>query len=140
MEMARANDAELQKILTHSQLYRLRQLGVQFEGASAFRDYSVAQAMGLSPEQREKIRLIEDESTLARIRRPPGPPPMPPEDRDSKTANDRILEVLNEKQKQTWNQLIGTPLAGGFLPPGRAGRLRSTEPPANPPASNPKTD
>lgn len=140
MEMARANDAELQKILTHSQLYRLRQLGVQFEGASAFRDYSVAQAMGLSPEQREKIRLIEDESTLARMRRPPGPPPTPPENQDSKTANDRILDVLNEKQKQTWSQLIGTPLEGGFLPPGRAGRLRSTEPPTNQPASNPKTE
>jgi hypothetical protein len=138
MEMARSNDAELQKILTHSQLHRLRQLGVQFEGASAFRDYSVAQAMGLSPEQREKIRLIEDESTLARIRRPPGPPPGLPENRDNKTTNDRILEVLNEQQKQTWSQLVGPPLEGGFLPPGRAGRLRSLEPSANQTTSNQK--
>ncbi|MFO0979134.1 MAG: hypothetical protein U0996_22180 [Planctomycetaceae bacterium] len=140
MELARANDAELQKILTHSQLFRLRQLGVQFEGASAFRDYSVTQAIRLSSEQREKIRLIEDESTLARMRRPPGPPPEPVENGDRKTPNDRILEVLNEEQKQTWNQLIGRPLEGGFLPPGRAGRLRSAERPAVPAPETPKTD
>lgn len=141
LEQARSNDAELQKILTHAQLFRLRQLGLQFEGASAFRDYSVVQAIHLSPEQREKIRLIEDETTLARIRRPPVPQNDRPEDRERRSANDRILEVLNGQQKQTWNQLIGPPMQGGFLPPGRAPRLfRNTEKPPDQSPAPPKTE
>ncbi len=141
LKQARSNDEDLQKILTHAQLFRLRQLGLQFEGASAFRDYSVVQAIHLSPDQRERIRLIEDETTLARIRRPPVPQNERPEDRERRSANDRILEVLNEHQKQTWNQLIGPPLQGGFLPPGRAPRLfRNSETPPNQSPSPPKTE
>ncbi len=49
LEQARANEAEIDAILTPSQRVRLRQIALQAEGASAFREPEVVEALGLAP-------------------------------------------------------------------------------------------
>src|SRR5262249_58336040 len=65
---ARANEAEVNAILTPAQQRRLRQLGLQADGLSAFRDPEVAAALQLTAEQRERLRLIEEEIFLRWMR------------------------------------------------------------------------
>jgi len=49
LEQARANEAEVDAILTSSQLVRLRQIALQSEGPTAFREPEVVEALGLTP-------------------------------------------------------------------------------------------
>ena len=55
LEQARANEAEVDAILTPPQRVRLRQIALQSEGPAAFREPEVVEALGLTPEQRERI-------------------------------------------------------------------------------------
>ena len=64
LEQARANEAEVDAILTPSQRVRLRQIALQSEGPAAFREPEVVEALGLTPGQRERIRAIEEELLL----------------------------------------------------------------------------
>ncbi len=68
LEQARANEAEVDAILTPSQRLRLRQLALQSEGPGAFREPEVVEALRLAPEQRERIRAIEEEVRYGQIR------------------------------------------------------------------------
>ena len=71
LEQARAEEAEVNAILTAPQQARLRQIGLQADGPGAFRDPEVVAALELTLEQREGIRAIEDEAffTMLRMRR-----------------------------------------------------------------------
>ena len=64
LEQARANEAEVDAILTPPQRVRLRQIALQSEGPAAFREPEVVEALGLTPGQRERIRAIEEEILL----------------------------------------------------------------------------
>ena len=79
LEQARANEAEVDAILTPSQRVRLRQIALQSEGPAAFREPEVVEALGLTPGQRERIRAIEEEILFGQMRemqsgRPPKTP------------------------------------------------------------------
>src|SRR5262249_47051914 len=58
LEQARANETEVDAILTPPQRLRLRQIALQSEGPAAFREPEVVEALGLTPAQRERIRAI----------------------------------------------------------------------------------
>ncbi|WP_422928189.1 protein kinase domain-containing protein [Singulisphaera sp. PoT] len=100
LEQARANKAEVDRILSPVQQGRLRQLALQSEGPAAFREPEVVQALRLSPSQRERIRTIDD---LALVR--PGEPARP-------AAMSRILAQLSPEQLRRWDELIGEPIRG----------------------------
>ena len=68
LEQARANQAEIETILTSAQQHRLRQIALQSEGAGAFREPEVVDALRLTPEQRERIRVIEEEVLFGQLR------------------------------------------------------------------------
>ena len=68
LEQARANEAEVDAILTPPQRVRLRQLALQSEGPAAFREPEVVEALGLTPDQRERIRAIEEEVLFGQMR------------------------------------------------------------------------
>ena len=68
LEQARANEAEVDAILTPSQRVRLRQIALQSEGPAAFREPEVVEALGLTPGQRERIRAIEEEILFGQMR------------------------------------------------------------------------
>jgi hypothetical protein len=109
LERARANEAEVNAILTPAQQARLRQIGLQAEGLSAFRDPEVVADLRLTPAQREQIRVIEEVAWM----RPGGPEPA------DRATNERLLGVLTEEQSRRWRELTGESAKGplGFFPP-----------------------
>lgn len=109
LEQARANEAEVDAILTPPQRIRLRQIALQSEGPAAFREPEVVEALGLTPAQRERIRTIEDEAFFGQIREVQSGRPL--EDA-GRPATGRILAVLTEEQARRWNGLVGDPIRG----------------------------
>ncbi len=109
LEQARANEAEVDAILTPPQRVRLRQIALQSEGPAAFREPEVVEALGLTPGQRERIRAIEDEALFGQIREMQSGKPL--EDA-GKPAMERILAVLTAEQVRRWNELAGDPIRG----------------------------
>ena len=116
LEQARANQAEIETILTSTQQHRLRQIALQSEGAGAFREPEVVDALRLTSEQRERIRAIEEEALIGQLREmrsgiapvegakargPKGP-----------SAWERILAVLTADQSRRWRELVGEPIRG----------------------------
>ncbi len=59
LEMARNNDAAITSILDSEQLHRFRQIALQCQGLTAFRDPRIVSALNLSADQREQIRTVE---------------------------------------------------------------------------------
>ena len=113
LELARANEAEVDAILTPRQRVRLRQIALQSEGPAAFREPEVVEALGLTPGQRERIRAIEDEILFAQMRETRSG--KAPEDA-SKLAMARILAVLAEDQARRWKEMAGEPILGPLSP------------------------
>ncbi len=109
LEQARANEAEVDAILTHSQRVRLRQLALQSEGPAAFREPEVVEALGLTPGQREQIRAIEEELLVSQMRESHfGKAP----EATGKPAMERIVAVLTADQARRWNEMVGKPILG----------------------------
>jgi eukaryotic-like serine/threonine-protein kinase len=109
LEQARANEAEVDAILTPSQSVRLRQIALQSEGPTAFREPEVVEALGLTPRQREQIRAIEEESFFNQMRElQSGKPP----EEAGKPAMERILDILAAEQSQRWKEMVGEPIRG----------------------------
>ena len=128
LEQARANEAEVDAILTPSQRVRLRQIALQSEGPAAFREPEVVEALGLTPAQRERIRAIEDEALFGQIREMQSGRPL--EDA-GKPAMERILAVLTAEQARRWNELAGEPIRGplsAFPMPFRPRAIRGGRP------------
>lgn len=116
---ARENDARLSELLTPAQHGRLRQIGLQSEGAAAFRDQEVAMAIGLTPLQRERIRTIEDDATFGWMRgrtRSTEDGTQPVSTAQTHSTNQRILDVLSEDQIEKWRELTGNGLKQPLLP------------------------
>ena len=113
LELARANQAEVDGILQPSQRVRLRQIALQTEGPAAFREPEVVEALGLTPGQRERIRAIEDEILFAQMRETRSG--KAPEDAGT-PAIERILAVLAEDQARRWKEMAGEPILGPLSP------------------------
>ncbi len=110
LEQARANEAEVDAILTPSQRRRLRQLSLQSEGVGAFREPEVVEALGLSSVQRERIRAIEEEVLFGQMREIQQSGRV--SDEADRPAVDRILATLTPEQVRRWNELAGEPIRG----------------------------
>jgi hypothetical protein len=113
LEQARANEAEVDAILTPAQSVRLRQIALLSEGPAAFREPEVVEALGLTSGQREQIRAIEEELLFAQMREMRQG--RPTEDA-SKPAVQRILAVLTADQRRRWKELAGEPIVGPLSP------------------------
>ena len=99
LEQARANETEIDAILSVSQRLRLRQLALQSEGLGAFREPEVVEGLGLSPRQREQIRAIEEEVLIGQLREmragaTPGDADNKPREPEGPRAMERALAVL----------------------------------------------
>jgi serine/threonine protein kinase len=114
IERARAYEIEVKALLTPVQLTRLRQIGLQAEGPSAFGQPQVIAELRLTAGQRQEIRTIESESLFEWMR---GPSPAGEAGKPrEKSANERILAVLTEEQRQRWRTLTGTPTLAVLTP------------------------
>ena len=118
VEQARADEADVNAILTGVQQTRLRQIGLQADGPGAFRDPEVAADLRLTAEQRERIRAIEDDAFFSWMRMaafPPRPGGGPDAAKD-RPANERILEALTPEQVARWKEMTGEPFKGSLMP------------------------
>jgi serine/threonine protein kinase len=109
LDQVRANEAEMDAILTSSQRRRLRQIALQAEGPAAFREPEVVDALKLTGDQREQIRGIEETALFRQIR----------ENRSGKSAGatgtfpmHKILAVLTPEQTERWRELTGPRIRG----------------------------
>ena len=116
LEQARANEAEVDAILTPSQHRRLRQIALQAEGSGAFREPEVIDILRLTPLQRERIRAIEEEALFSQMReiRSGAAAGDSGKLRGSRglAAMDGILGVLTSEQSGRWRELVGEPIRG----------------------------
>lgn len=132
-------EASLATLLQAEQSTRLRQIAVQLRGTDAYNDPDIAKALELSHEQKEKIRLLQDEARLtAWAEFASG------EMRDSdrrrmedawRSTREQIQALLSDGQKERWKELTGEPFKGR-----RFGHHRGfgTGPPPRPGSPTPK--
>jgi serine/threonine protein kinase len=116
LKRARANEAEVNGILTREQVIRLRQIGLQSDVSDAFRDSEVRAVLNLTPEQRERIRAIEDAAFFEHMKPLGRPTPAETTEPKPRPLNERILAVLTEAQAQRWQEMTGEPFKGQLLP------------------------
>jgi hypothetical protein len=109
LEQARANEAEIDAILTPSQRVRLRQIALQAEGPAAFREPEVVEALGLAPGQRERIRAIEEENLFNQMREMNLGKTA---EATGKTAMEHIEGILTSEQAGRWKEMAGDPIRG----------------------------
>ena len=111
LEQARANEAEVDAILTPSQRLRLQQITLQAQGPAAFREPEVVESLGLTSDQRVRIRAIEFEAHFGQVRDTPSGKTV--ED-VVKSAMGRVLAVLTPDQARRWSALAGEPIRGAL--------------------------
>lgn len=124
-ERATANEAALKEILTADQLKRLKQITLQQRGASALADDEVADAVGLTADQKEKVRSINSE--MRGLFQGGGG-----EDREAMrkkfeearaSSNTKLEALLTPEQQTKWKELNGEPFKGEIQrPQGRGNR------------------
>jgi len=121
---ARNNEAELNILLTPEQQVRLRQIGLQSEGPGAFRDPEVAAKLALTPGQRERVRVIEDDAAYGWMR---GTNRGAPPEAKGQSTNERLLAVLTDTQVRTWRAMTGAPIKGTLAPFGAPSAPKKAE-------------
>lgn len=127
-EQATANDAALKEILTADQLKRLKQITLQQRGPSALADDEVADAVGLTAEQKEKVRSINSEMRgLFQGGGGEDREAMRKKFEEARASTRTKLEALLTPEQQTkWKELTGEPFKGEIQrPQGRRNRAAS---------------
>ena len=126
----RRHETEIAAIMTAEQRGRFEQLALQSRGVLAFREATVMRALDLTPDQRERIRLLENDPERPGGEgggpggRPGGVGGGPRFGPGPKGAMDKALAILTPVQLKRWNELIGpkfTGFRGGFRGPGGPG-------------------
>jgi len=105
----------VKEVLTPQQLKRLEEISLQVEGPRALLRPEIADKVGLSSQQRDKIREV-----YRNVSRPITPRDVPqgPEGREQlrermkalrKELEEKILGILTPEQKARWQSLLGKP-------------------------------
>jgi hypothetical protein len=125
-ELARTNDQALTALLTPAQARRVKQIGYQKAGPHAFTFPEVVEALGLTKEQLQEIRAIEEEMDVAFQNyfmlggsRKEG---WKKHQEFWSHATDQIRDLLTPDQKTRWRDLIGEPFQGRSPGPSSRGR------------------
>jgi hypothetical protein len=110
----------LAKLLKPEQATRLKQIAVQQRGTAAFNDPDIAKGLGLTQEQKEKIRAIQDEArawswadfmAMSNEFNPQGKRFEKFEESWKKTR-EQIMAVLTPEQTEKWKEMTGEPFKG----------------------------
>jgi eukaryotic-like serine/threonine-protein kinase len=105
----KTQEKALADLLSPEQSRRLAQLILQWRVPQVFGDPDVAQKLGLSQEQLERIRTINQEMWN---RETGGPPRHDAIAELRRTNREKISDVLSDEQKARWNDLAGAPFDG----------------------------
>jgi RNA polymerase sigma factor (sigma-70 family) len=109
MERNKALREALPEILTDAQALRLRQLERQWAHMSAFQDSENVKLLGLTNEQRGKVRTIVAEAREFRPLVQDGRVIAFDYHEADKAAVQQILGLLTAEQKKTWRDITGEP-------------------------------
>ncbi len=116
-ELHRQSDAAVAEILTPEQNARLTQIRMQLQGSRAFGDPNVAKALGITDEQKEKLRAIHAEARREFTQafqngRPQGPDGWKAIKDLGARTREQAMNVLTDEQKARWKELTGAPVQG----------------------------
>lgn len=115
-EVGQKVEARLKEILNADQLKRLGELQLQREGAMAIARPPVAEQLGLSDEQREKVRSILASTRPQRGQERPNFGELSREERQKlmeerraqrEKAESEVVAVLTDEQKAKWSEMQG---------------------------------
>jgi hypothetical protein len=125
-EMGKANDKALAQILKPEQQKRLKQLRFQQFGTNAIAtNAEVADGLGLTGDQREKLKGITDDMRKeVQELRDSGAPPEEMQKKMAelrKSSGDKIMGLLTDEQKAKWKEMQGEPFKGDLRGGGRRG-------------------
>jgi serine/threonine protein kinase len=116
LELARAQEEDVARSLDADQLRRFKQLAVQNLGLRAFSDADVVTALSLTPEQKRRVRELQEEAHAPLLlRHEPGRPDFEARRTREQQVRAKILDLLTPTQRQKWSELIGKPFQ--FDPP-----------------------
>lgn len=109
-----AMDAKLKRVLSESQMNRLKQLQLQRMGAEAMPRPEVAEKLGLSPGEIDKICGVIDEAHQTMPRPEQGQRPdrakmMKAHQEMLAKINDKVFPMLTSSELSKWRDLTGKP-------------------------------
>ncbi len=110
-EVAAAKESGAREILSAEQVRRLKQIDLQLNEVSAFRDPDVVASLKLSDAQKERIRTCEGDRFSGPGRRPGGSKPEPDRRSPSEKVQE-VLKILNHEQAVRWKEMTGEPFTG----------------------------
>jgi serine/threonine protein kinase len=130
---AAAFDAELGRLLGPDRFERLRQIQRQVRGAVAFGDPDLVRRLGLTRDQRAKIREIAANCRAGYAPGGGGGGPGRPPGTQRADETVQILAVFTPAQRETWQALLGPTFTGHLLPPDARGPGQRPGGPPQPP-------
>jgi hypothetical protein len=113
------SDKALGKVLDDKQMKRLRQIGLQQQGAAAFGNPEVQKKLKLADDQKEKIKAINEEAGAKQRELFQGG--FNEETRTKmmelrKETMEKVNGVLKDDQKKAWKEMTGEPFEVQFQP------------------------
>lgn len=115
-QMRLEQEKKIKEILTAEQYKRYQEISLQQEGPSAFARKEVADKLGLSDSQREKVNAIleEQRATMRDMFQGGGgggdrQAMMETMQKLREETNAKLLAVLTAEQKKTWEAMLGKP-------------------------------
>jgi Spy/CpxP family protein refolding chaperone len=127
-EQNKADHKAIAEILKPEQVKRLKQIAWQLQGPQALADEEVVTALGLSADQKDKVKKIGEESRqqMRELFQPGGNREEAQKKMQElrKATNDKMMEVLSPEQKTKLKELTGEPFKGEIQRPGRRGGQR----------------
>jgi Spy/CpxP family protein refolding chaperone len=135
-ELQKENQKAVADILKPEQAKRLKQITLQLRGGRALTDPEVAKELGLTAEQKQKVKEIQDETAkeTAKLRDAGLDRQEAAKKRQeiTKSSNEKLTGILTADQKTKWKEMTGEPFKGEIRPLGGAGGRRpgGRQPPA----------
>jgi hypothetical protein len=131
-EQNQAAEKEVAEILKPEQLKRLKQITLQQRGVQAVAQPEVAEALGLSSEQKEKLKTIQADAQkeMREIRQSLQGGGGNREEAQKKmaelrkAAEEKVADVLTADQKAKWKEMLGEHFKGEIARPGPRGGNR----------------
>jgi hypothetical protein len=104
---------EMEGVLTKEQVKRFKQIRLQAEGATVFQKPDILKAMKFSDDQMAQLRTIRQDANqqMRKVRQKHRGRPEEAKqlDRLNKETLQKIIDVLDASQKETWRDLTGEP-------------------------------
>ena len=134
-ELIKEADKTVADILSPSQLKRFKQINLQTQGVRSLYSPALAKELGVTEEQRRKIKEIKDATDkekmdLRQLGQFVGKEARQKMKEINKRADEKIFQLLTADQKAKWKEMIGEPFKGEitFGPPGSASREEKDKP------------